>query len=1126
VVAARWREPTGAPALHPSRRQTVALLAALALVTGGVALASFAVQPERARAFDLFHGSVLLADQNSPVAVDLASGRATLRLLGADRQVGITGDETLGVVPLTDHTLLLNEASGEFNIVDNSGFVVKQNGGVPLAQRTGASASVGVAADDGQAYIVRTGVGGTDVYLVNEATVASAISAVTTVRPRASTSMPQPASTAPGGLASANGELWLLVGTGGAERVIRQLRVPSGSSSGAVLAASDHGVVSGPAALGTATDATGSSVTGVASAGMIRLFPPGAAPRTVHFRTPAGLDEVLPTSNDAGRLDFALHAAAGWSVVSVRADGSRLLGPAALLTVPADARLAEPAASGGRLFTIDQSDGQLYAFTEFGGGADAGRSTYPLAVLHGRAAEATDFGDAYVLARGPRVIYDSASHNNALMLFTDGTHPPVVVAKSSAVTVSAAGGAAALTRSNVAAAPAQPGKPTGPPRTRPQNVEPINTKIDCRTVTQKPHVPVITSALPGSRSVALAWSYPVLDVQDCYPSTYAVSVQLISSGAPQPPASVEVQSQTGATIGGLFPSTQYAITVTAYINGEGTASEPIRVTTGKEGPAAPTGLRVQADDSGSWTLGFDSCGAEADGCVPAQSWTITPSFCDGRGVSSPPPPVTVPADPTSRAQPPIRYPGGDELLGRGLQFQVQGTGDQGEAGVPSRTSPCVYSWTPPVLSAIHVQASAPPPTPGSTQPTTTTVTASFDDGAVHDLGGVGGTLTYQLLANGTVVSTAGPTSNPSATLHGVLPGVAYQVRVIATPPRHPQAALPLAPVPVAPAVADWPQLLLDPPTFDAPTGASGTLHVRFSFPPGTDTRGETFDLVDSQLSCGGGDTAMSLDANDVTPGTALTFPVDRTTYYGNCTVTVQLGQDAKTATNPPVYGAGSSRAVTSPPVELDPPTLTTTASDFSAQWAGPPGKPTVVVSYHGADDFADGARDWQLSIGNGSADCGAADDNPPPATIEIDKSCVKAGGTFTVDIGFTYFGVPAHFDVPVGGTAPSPVDPAKISFSAAWDATSPQVELTYSGTVAPPDLRPLDWSEIVTSSADPGVTCGSGTANPADGAIEVAVDLAACPPAGASYTVEISFTDPNYGQTGDYTYRVQGSPPP
>src|SRR5439155_19550214 len=117
-----------------------------------------------------------LSDQNSPVAVDLATGKPTLRLSGAAQQVGVSGAQTLGVVPLTDHTLLVNQSTGEFNMVDNSGFVVKHDGGgVPLDHRAPPTSSLGIAARNGQAYVLRTGAsGGTNVYLVNQSTVESA----------------------------------------------------------------------------------------------------------------------------------------------------------------------------------------------------------------------------------------------------------------------------------------------------------------------------------------------------------------------------------------------------------------------------------------------------------------------------------------------------------------------------------------------------------------------------------------------------------------------------------------------------------------------------------------------------------------------------------------------------------------------------------------------------------------------------------------------------------------------------------------------------------------------------------------------------------------------------------------
>ncbi|HKC26796.1 MAG TPA: fibronectin type III domain-containing protein [Jatrophihabitans sp.] len=1149
-MAGRWHQrsafradPASAPSTGPSPRQTLALISVLVMIAAAVAVASYVVRPEKARAFDLFHGSIFLNDQTAPVAVDLASGKPTLRLLGADAQVGITGAQRMAVVPLTDHTLLLNTATGEFNMVDNGGFIVKHDGGgVPLVKRSGTTTSFGVAADNGQAYIVRTGsTGGTDVYLVSQPTVEAAIGARGSVRPRASGSMPEAGSTAPGGAVSANGDLWLLVGgtSAAGTHTIRRLTLPPNSSAGATLTPSDEGRVTGPAAIGTAvnpSDGTGATTVGAASAGRITLFTPGSASAQtpVRYRAPAGVDTVLPVSGGAGRLAFLLHGSAGWYVVSVAADGTTLRGPSRLTAIPRGATLAEPATGSGRLYTIDKAGGGLFDIG-YDGSAQllpGPLPTYPIAMSGDKPGETPDLSDAYVISDGPRVIFNSPDHASAVMVFTDGSHSPRLITKSAAVAVNAAAGAEALTRSSVP--PTQPGKnpPPGQHKPKPPAVQPVNNKIDCKTATQKPHIPVITSTAPGSRSVALTWTYPTFDVQDCYPSTYIVSVDLTSNGAPQPPASVTVQSQTGVNLTGLFPSSRYLITVTAVINGQSTPSDAVPVRTGAEGPAAPTAVKVSADSAGNWQLSWNSCGTVQQGCVPAQSWTITPRFCDGRGVSTPPPPVTVTADPTSTVQPPAVYRGTDDLLGRGLQFQVQGTGDQGQAGAPSALSACTYSWTPPVAADLAVTASTPPQSPGSTQPTTTTAQVTFKNGQVHDLGGVGGTLTYQLLQNGSVVKSVGPITDPTATLGGVLPGETYQVRVLASPPQHPEVTTTVGPVDVAPAFADWPQVQLDLPTFEAPPGLAGTLHLRFTFPTGSDVRGETFDLVNSTLTCGGGNASMDLTASNVSPGDSLSFPVDRATYNGPCTATVQLVQDPQSATNPPLFGAGPSKAVTSGQVQIDPPSITSTVDDFNAQWGGSIGNPTVIVSYHGGDDLADGGRNWQMTVSNQKGTCGTVNGNPPPTTIDVDKNCIPQGGPFIVSVDYTYFGAQAHFDVPVSGTAPQPVDPNNISFSAAWntDPNLPQVDLTYTGTQDLPSIAPLKFTESVTSSVSPGVTCGSGTGNPADGPPQISVDLTACPPAAqdgtaAVYTVAISFTDPNYGQTGNYTYTVQGTPP-
>jgi hypothetical protein len=987
--------------------------------------------------------------------------------------------------------------------------------------------------------VVRTGAtGGTDVYLVNQSTVEAAMNATRSVRPRASTSMPDRAGTAPGAAVSADGDLWLLVGgTGdGGHRTIRQLQVPAGSSAGAALVRTDHGTVDGPAALGVAstgsTTGTGGDVVAVAGTDRVRVFPATGDPRTARYRAPAGVDAVLPAGNATGRLAFLLHGSTGWSLLSVAIDGSRLRGPTLLRDVPADARLAPPAVSDGSLYTVDRSTGEILRI-----GLDAttgpvpGAASYPLSTLDRRVVEATDFADAYVVARGSRVVVNSASHANALMIFTDGSHPPVRIAKSAAVTVNAAGSAEALTRSNAPQTTQNPKNGAAKPKA--QAAAPINTRIDCQTVTQKPHIPVITSAVPGSRSVALSWSYPVLDPQDCYPSTYVVGVRLVSNGAPQPPASVTVQSQTGVNLTGLFPSTQYDITVTAYIHGQGTESAPVRVTTGPEGPAAPTGLSVSADGTGDWLIGFAGCGDVQHGCVPVQSWTITPSFCDGRGLAGPPPAMTVTADPTSRVQPTVTYPGGPDLLGRGLQFQVQGTGEQGQAGTPSANSGCVYSWAPPDTAALSLHASI-APVAQLGQPTTATVSLDLGADPVTAEGGVGATFSYQLLAGGTVVKTVGPTSQTSVQFGGITAGVAYQAQVTVAPPRHPEAAVTVGPVDAGTAHAPWPTITVsaDQPQNQGALQATITVHIGGL--SSAAAGGEQFALTgDSGLYCGStSDTSNWSKSSGLDPQDPLTYTANRTTIFGpSCVIKVQLVQYGSTA----VFGDGtSSNSATSNTFAVDPPQLVgVTAADFSAAWDGSAnGQSQVAVHYNGGNPlvglFATG---WSLTVTDpDGTTCG----NYPAANsltdVAVDQSCVDkdgaSGDNWHVQVSFSYLGTPeGPLDVsPIqGGAAPTynpPVcDVSAAGLTATWTGSraAPAVQVN---VVAPAQLTGCSgWSaEVVTPS---GTRCGTSTDAP-----PVSIPLTCSGNTSRpGWTVVLGYRDTT-GAQQSYTIPSVDGPPP
>jgi hypothetical protein len=404
------------------------------------------------------------------------------------------------------------------------------------------------------------------------------------------------------------------------------------------------------------------------------------------------------------------------------------------------------------------------------------------------------------------------------------------------------------------------------------------------------------------------------------------------------------------------------------------------------------------------------------------------------------------------------------------------------------------------------------------------VTAQFADNQTTDLGGVGATLTYQLLSAGSVVDSFGPTTRPTATFTGLRPGLHYQVAALAAPNHHPEAAVTVGPVDVQTAIALWPQPSIAA-SFADTSASTGTLTLSLALPTGTDTRGETFDLSGGSLDCG--NAHLDLTQTNFIAGKPLTFDsIPRSVYNSAsapCTVSAALAQDQGTALDPPLYGAGTSASVTSGPITIDVPVLDTAATDFTASWVdgAPAGQPQIAVSYTGSNtDLASYAHSSPALA---------------PVTIDVDHHCVSSNATWSVSIAFGYFGQTASYSIPVTGGKPVPVDPSQMSFAAVWTSTSTisdaQVQLQYTGPYDDATLAALQWSATVTSNRSPGVTCGTSVGYPqASGhGPNITVDLSECPPTTgsqvASYTVQLTYTDPNYGSTGSYTIDVTGAAP-
>jgi hypothetical protein len=1101
------------------------MVAVIVVVAAAAAVASYLVHPSKAKAFDLYYGTATLNDNTIPVVVDLASGKPTVKLNSAEATVSAPNLASLDIVNLQGGGLLLNTVSGEFNMLDSTGFVVKSGGGVSLPKLDN-SAAEGVAAGT-SAYILQKTPSQTEVYLVNQSTVAAASGR--TSAPRAYASIAAAVASTAGSAASANGDLWLLTSAGLDGVKARRLHVPTGSSNGVQLDSADFGTFPAVSALATmpvdASDAASPSDVVIASTNGVVLIDPSGRRNKLHVDVPGDADRILPATNDrpdSSRAQFLYHSPSGWTLVSASSTGDASV--RAVTGIDATAQLAQPAFSRDALYTMNTTyPGDLWRIDSHGAAAPvAGMATYPRVNNQ----NLPDLSGTEVRAYGSRVIFNNRFAYGAVTVFADGSLPPVTIDKPSAVNLSSTGGIEALTASHTQNTPNNPQQPQQQPQQqRPvtQPVQTINENVNCTTTSQLPHQPVLLPPTRASRSLQLTWQYTPLSTQDCWPTTYSIQATTLDRGAPKAPSYPPVQGQTGATITGLFPDTQYRIVVTAFINGRGTASEPLLVSTSPEGPPAPTEVSAHPDNQGNWTLTWNSCGGLADTCVPTNSWRIVPSFCDGRGLSSPPAAIDLPGDPTLHSFS-YTYPGSAALLGRGLSFQVEGIGQTGLIG-ESAAAGCSSSWASPNTTGVTVTASTPAKTSGAASgaSSTTTVTVAFAGDENVALGGVGGQIGYVLLSGGTQVDSKGPTDATSVTFSGLRPGQRYQVQVTLYPPGHPEAAATLAPVNVDAAISDWPTIGVSVASPAYPDYRTASLSVTISGISSSDARGETFDLVNSSLTCG--NASKTLTKTNFDPGSgSLTFGgIDRATYNGSCTVSVQLTQNPDTATSPSVYGATPSNSV-SANVSIDPPALSTTRDDFTALWSTTAdGRPAITVSYTGNNALLlTKSTSWSVqAVGNGSADCGTANDNPPPTQVRVSGACIQNGDTITASVSFTYYGNATSFaNITVSGNAPAPLNLAASDFTATWAADASHVTLSTSADVS----GGTTWDLVLTDGTTGNCGEVSVTSLAASTDIQADQNCVLASQTATTWKIVVSYVDQATGNTKSVD--VPLDPPP
>ncbi|HEX4219701.1 MAG TPA: fibronectin type III domain-containing protein, partial [Acidimicrobiales bacterium] len=758
----------------------VAAIVILTTVFAVIGQPSIAVQPKP------FGGSLTLNDVQDPVVVDLATGSPNLRLQGIESQVGATDPSVVDAVPLADGTLLVNRSTGTFNVLGLGNSIVKTSGGIALGDLPGTTGAAGFAAGD-NGYIVRYAPTAATISLVDQATVAAA-ARTGTGTPGTGALVPLlgfadvagSIPTTPGSTVVANGDLWTITRGSGSGTLQRF----AAGEPGKQLAASQFGSVDPVAALTTGST-NGGDVVALAEPADIRILQPapgGGTPRTTTVPVAAGthVDQIVPVGDGQGQVLFAYHTTGGWRLAGVDLATGQALAVRVLTGLPAKASLESPVINDGSIYAIADDGSTTPPLVKIDPGTGsatplAGASSYPVA----GAGEQTTFVDPglppQVISVGPRVIINNPNRVLAVVVFTDGSRPTRVIDKRTAVDVNPSSLPGATTGTTATNAPAKDVV------SQPQQVD---TQLRCKTITQKPRVPVLDQPVPASHSVSLSWSYTLLDNQDCEPTSYLVTVATVGGGPSPPTTQFPVNGQTQFTVPGLRPNTTYSFVVTALINTQSTPSLPQHVTTNPQGPDAPLSVTTVANGNNGWTVSWNVCQGDAcDSNLPAATWTVTGSSCgSGSQFIGTPPVVTVPGTGGAVQSATVPFDQFPTLVGDQLTFSVQGTSATGLAGDSTGDGSCTEGWRPADPSLFTVSGSATADSGGSS--VTASLTVAPDSGVtpIQAFGSNSVRFSFSVLDQTTNQTSPPQTvSSPSATFAGLAPGHTYVPQVSVTP---------------------------------------------------------------------------------------------------------------------------------------------------------------------------------------------------------------------------------------------------------------------------------------------------------------------------------------------------------
>jgi hypothetical protein len=818
----RFGQPSGGAGARLSfgRSGTAIGLILTAVIVAGLVWAAASSSSASARHPQLFGGSLVLEDTRALPVIDLPTAAVTIRLPAIAPQVGARAVGDLETVPTSAGTMLVNDKTGTFNLLQPDNYLLDPlGGGVGLRLPSGTTGAVRTTGAMGygagtDAYIVQSASNST-VFLVGPQTVSAA---ARTERPTETKAGTTPAvsplgfeqltgtvSSQPGSAAVSGSDLWVLDAQAGGCQILEFRPNPTG------LATIPHGSPAGNC--DHMAIVTGPNLVGVVAQGQVTVFTPKgpAKARTFPVSVTSNDTSFLPVGGSTRGLWYLAQSPNGWSLFGVSPSG-RVSGPQPLIRLGPKTEPVAPVFSRGYLYTLDSGASQPILWkiqTSTGDMTSLGK--YPVASR----SEKPSFAGAQVLVDGPRVVFNNPQSLDALVVFTDAPKLTLATVNKTLGEVLSATGPADVTL-NSHPKPGG-GRPSGAPTEKAVPVQQVNQAVTCQNTTEKPYAPLITGDNASSQSVLVAWSYQLLDQTDCEPKTWSVHVTALhSSHQPTQPVQYE-NGQNQYLFTGLRPSTSYEAVVTAYINQQSTPSTPVYFQTPARGPDAPLSVTTTSDGKGDWIVSWKTCTETVNpNCVvQASTWTVTGAACGSSFVGQPPE-VQVTGGQTT-----VTIPSDDfGLLGDSLSFTVQGALASGLAGNPTSDGSCTGAWRPPNPGAITLSDAGQEAADGQTVTATLQVNArgpvleAFGSQSTQFVYRVGG-------------QTVGPTAQTRITIPGLAPGQPYTPTVTVYPTGHVGASIAVSGAPFTTNLA-WPAFKLGVATsVDANNPNEGNLAVTF-----------------------------------------------------------------------------------------------------------------------------------------------------------------------------------------------------------------------------------------------------------------------------------------------------------